>query len=307
MLFSNSDAETPNARSVQGWPYCVMGATRAWLRRLLTLAVISIITGLAPSAVNAQDPYDASTCIVPNALVAFQPPLAGLAQAIERNRVIRVIAIGSSSTEGQGASTRQAAYPERFDREMDRLYPGKDFQVVNLGRGGELAEHMLVRLQRDVIPQRPALVLWQTGVNDVISGVDLKAFQITLEAGIASLRAAGIEVVLVDPQFYPRSTTVPHYETYVARMHAIAQAHRIPVFRRYAIMKHLIASGQQSVDTFLWRDKFHLNDLSYACLAELMAAAVKDRLQRRDAAGTPPVQRANAPSSGDADGRSAAF
>lgn len=307
MPFSNSDAETPNTRSAQDGADRVVGVTRAWQWRLLTAAFVSIIAGLAPTAVNALDPSDTSTCTVPNALVAFQPPLAGLARAIEHNRVIRVIAIGSSSTEGQGASTRQAAYPERFDREMDRLYPGKDFQVINLGRGGELAEHMLVRLQRDVIPQRPALVLWQTGVNDVISGVDLKAFQVTLEAGIASLKAAGIELVLVDPQFYPRSKTVPHYETYVARMHAIAQEHRIPVFRRYAIMKHLIASGQQSVDTFLWHDKFHLNDLSYACLADLMAAAVKDRLQRRDTVGTPPVQRANAPSPGDADGRSVAF
>jgi acyl-CoA thioesterase-1 len=292
MLISNSGAE-PNARSVQGGGDCVSRASL--LRQLsLTLAVIVAIAGLMPSAANAQDPLDPVSCSVPSALVAFQPPLNGLAQAIERNRVIRVIAIGSSSTEGQGASSRQAAYPERFDREMDQLYPGKDFQVTNLGKGGELAEHMVVRLQRDVIPQRPALVLWQTGVNDVISGVDVKAFEITLEAGIASLKAAGIEVVLVDPQFYPRSTTVPHYEAYVARMHAIAQAHRIPVFRRYAIMKHLIASGQHSIENFLWRDKFHLNDLSYGCLAELMAAAVKERLQRRDAATSGPQQRASA-------------
>jgi acyl-CoA thioesterase I len=305
MLYSNFEAE-PSGHSAQGGADCFAGATRA--RRLgLALAVMGAIGGLVPSAVNAQDPYDMLTCTVPNALVAFQPPLAGLAQAIDRNRVIRVIAIGSSSTEGQGASTRQAAYPERFDREMDRLYPGKDFQVINLGKGGELAEHMVVRLQRDVIPQRPALVLWQTGVNDVISGVDLKAFQITLEAGIASLKAAGIEVVLVDPQFYPRSTTVPHYETYVARMHAIAQAHRIPVFRRYAIMKYLIASGQHSIEKLLWRDKFHLNDLSYGCLAELMAAAVKERLLRRDATNSGPVQRASAPSAGVVDGRSVAF
>jgi acyl-CoA thioesterase I len=304
MLFSLL-AAGPNACSAPGRGDCVSGATPA--RLWLALAVIGAVAGLAPSAVTAQDPLDPVSCAVPETLVTFQPPLARFAQAIERNRVIRVIAIGSSSTEGQGASTKQASYPERFDREMDRLYPGKDFQVTNLGRGGELADHMLVRLQRDVIPQRPALVLWQTGVNDVITGVDLKAFKLTLEAGIASLKAANIEVVLIDPQFYPRSTTVPHYEKYVATMHAIAEAHRIPVFRRYAIMKHLIASGQHSIDTFLWKDKFHLNDLSYGCLAELMAAAVKERVQRRDAATNAPIQRASAPSTGDIDRPSTAF
>jgi acyl-CoA thioesterase-1 len=274
----------------------------------VALAIVASMAGFVPQAATAQDYPRPIPCVVPNALVEFRPPLTNLAQAIERNRVIRVIAIGSSSTEGTGASNKQAAYPERFDHEMDRLYPGKDFQVINLGKGGELAEHMLVRLQRDVIPQRPALVLWQTGVNDVISGVDLKAFQVTLEAGIASLKAAGIEVVLVDPQFYPRSTTVPHYEKYVSTMHSIAEQHRIPVFRRYAIMKYLIASGQHTVDKFLWRDKFHLNDLSYGCLAELMAAAMKERLQRRDAATGATMQRASAvPTISDFDQPSSAF
>ena len=293
MLLSNLDAE-PNASSAHSGTHCVAGTTPARQLRL-GLAVIGAIAGLLPSAAYAQDPLDITTCTVPNALVAFQPPLAGLAPVVERNRVIRVIAIGSSSTEGQGASTRQAAYPERFDREMDRLYPGKDFQVINLGKGGELAEHMVVRLQRDVIPQRPALVLWQTGVNDVISGVDLKAFQITLEAGIASLKAAGIEVVLVDPQFYPRSTTVPHYENYVSTdaRHRASSPH--PCFP--PLRDHEAPDRQRSAlgRYFFWRDKFHLNDLSYGCLAELMAAAVKDRLQRRDAEDALPLQRASAP------------
>jgi acyl-CoA thioesterase-1 len=304
MQFPNLDVE-PGARSALGKVDCVSGIGPA--RRLrLALAMIGAITGLVPLTAAALDPTDSVSCIVPDSLVAFQSPLEGLTQAIEHNRVIRVIALGSSSTEGTGASNRQAAYPERFDREMDRLYPGKDFQVSNLGRGGELADHMLVRLQRDVIPQRPALVLWQTGVNDVITGVDLKAFQLTLEAGIASLKAAKIGLILIDPQFYPRSTTVPHYEKYVSTMHAIAEAHRVPVFRRYAIMKYLIASGQHPVERLLWKDKFHLNDLSYGCLAELMAAAVKERLQRRDAATTP-VQRASATPTGEIDRPSTAF
>jgi lysophospholipase L1-like esterase len=306
MLFSEWNTE-PETVAAEGGADCLCG--KILKRYWPVFAVIGAIAGWAPSAAIAQDDMvlDQVACTVPDALVAFHSPLTRLGEAIKHDRVIRVIAIGSSSTEGQGASNKQAAYPERFDREMDRLYPGKDFQVVNLGKGGELADHMLVRLQRDVIPQRPALVLWQTGVNDVISGVDLKSFQVTLEAGIASMKAAGIELVLIDPQFYPRSTTVPHYEKYVSTMHAIAEAHRIPVFRRYAIMKYLIASGQHTIDKFLWRDKFHLNDISYGCLAELMAAAVKDRLLRRDAATDGPVQRASAPSNGAFDRQSTAF
>jgi len=220
------------------------------------------------------------TCRPPGALVAFDSPLRGFARAMEQDRQIRIVALGSSSTEGTGASTKLATYPARFDQEMDRRFPGKDFQVINLGKGGELAEAMLTRLERDVIPSRPALVLWQTGVNDAIVGVEIPIFRKTLIAGLTALKAAGIEVVLVDPQYYPRSAGVPRYEDFVAVMRAVAREQGVPVFRRYAIMKHLLASGQQSEDGFLFKDKFHLNDTSYACLAELMADAVEGEIRR---------------------------
>ena len=223
---------------------------------------------------------DLLPCTAPGALVSFASPLGSLARAVERGREIRIVAIGSSSTEGTGASTKQAAYPARFDREMDRRFPGKDFQVANLGKGGELADAMLERLMRDVIPGRPALVLWQTGVNDAIHGVDIAAFRETLVRGVVALKAAGIEVVLVDPQYYPRAASVPRYEDFVTVMRAVAEEHRVPVFRRYAIMRHLIGSGQHTADALLWKDKFHLNDTSYACLAELMAEAVEAQIRR---------------------------
>ncbi|MFN3743151.1 MAG: SGNH/GDSL hydrolase family protein [Hyphomicrobiaceae bacterium] len=241
-----------------------------------------LIIGLAAlvSIPQAAMAVDGLPCRAPGPLVAFDAPLRGLARAVERSREIRVVALGSSSTEGTGASTKQAAYPARFDQEMDRRFPGKDFQVANLGKGGELADEMLTRLVRDVIPARPALVLWQTGVNDAIAGVDLAAFSKILISGIAALKSADIEVVLVDPQYYPRAAGVPRYEEYVAVMRRVARERGVPVFRRYAIMQHLIASGQHSVDGLLWEDKFHLNDTSYRCLAELMAQAVEGEIRR---------------------------
>lgn len=242
-------------------------------------ATLGAMLAIAPSSVSLA--ADRPSCNAPNTIAELDAPLTGLAGAIERAREIRVVALGSSSTEGTGASSKQAAYPARFDHAMDTRFPGKDFQVSNLGKGGELAEDMLLRLRRDVIPMKPALVLWQTGVNDAIHGVDLAAFRQTLEAGIAAMRAAGIETVLVDPQFYPKSVTVARYAEFVAVMHQVARGHGVPVFRRYAIMQHLVSSGQLSVEAMLWKDKFHLNDVSYGCLAELMANAVAAQIRTR--------------------------
>jgi len=243
-------------------------------------ALAAVAIGVLGAAAEAQTAGDFDLCNAPTPLISFDSRLPGLVRAVQAGREIRVVAIGSSSTEGTGASTKQASYPARFDREMDQRFPGKDFQVANLGKGGELADAMLVRIMRDVIPARPALVLWQTGVNDAISGVDIEAFRKTLRSGIKALRTAGIELVLVDPQYYPRAAGVPHYEDFVSSMRNIAREEGVPVFRRYAIMRHVIASGQYSVDEFLWKDKFHLNDVSYGCLAELMADAVAAEIRR---------------------------
>lgn len=251
-------------------------------RRAAVLAAIMLPAWLLQSP--GAGAADRLPCAAPQAISHLDAPLAGFARVVERSRDIRIVAIGSSSTEGAGASSKQKAFPARFDLELDLRFPGKDFQVANFGKGGELAEAMVTRMKRDVIPTRPALVVWQTGVNDAIHGVDIAAFQASMESGLAALKAAEIEVVLIDQQFYPRAATVPRYEDYIAVMHKVAKAHHVPVFRRYAIMKYLISSGQHSVDALLWQDKFHLNDTSYGCLAELMASAVADRIREREVA-----------------------
>lgn len=273
---------------------CVSAAT-SWgpmfqiFRRSLRLGATFTAIALPAWLLNAPSAgaVDGLPCKAPQSISQFDTPLSRFARTVERSREIAIVAIGSSSTEGTGASSKQKAFPARFDLELDQRFPGKDFQVANLGKGGELAAAMVARLKRDVIPTKPALVVWQTGVNDAIHGVNITAFQVSLESGLAALEAAGIEVVLIDQQFYPRAATVPRYEDYIAVVHKVAKAHRVAVFRRYAIMQHLISSGQHSVESLLWQDKFHLNDTSYGCLAELMAAAVAERI--RDRAAPPMV------------------
>lgn len=275
------------------------------LRFTCGLALSAALAGIALSRTAAA--VDRLPCAAPQAISQFDAPLNGFVRAIERTREIRIVAIGSSSTEGTGASSKQKAFPARFDFEMDRLFPGKDFQVANLGKGGELAEEMMARLVGDVIPMQPALVVLQTGVNDANQGVELAAFEKILVAGLAALKAAGIEAVLVDPQFYPRPATVPRYEDYIAVMHRVAKAHGVPVFRRYAIMKHLVASGQFSVDALLWRDKFHLNDVSYGCLAELMASAMAAHVRQRATPEMVAQGRTPPPATSAGDGQSINF
>jgi acyl-CoA thioesterase-1 len=188
------------------------------------------------------------------------------------------VALGSSSTAGSGASSPHASYPAQLDDELERRFEGWDFKVTNLGVGGQLASDMLDRMDRDVLTREPHLVLWQTGVNDAIRDVGVENYRKTLKAGIEKLRTRGIDVILIQMQYYPKSERVQGYTEYLRVMHEVAAELEVPVFRRFSIMKHFIKSGQFTAAQLLSPDLFHMNDLSYGCLAGLMADAIEDQV-----------------------------
>ncbi len=220
-------------------------------------------------------------CLAPRELVQFNAALPNLARSVAKGDQISIICFGSSSTAGSGASSPQASYPARLDAELDERFPGKDFLVDNQGTGGQLARDMLDRMHSHIagVKQAPALVIWQTGVNDAIQDVGVREFTEVLTRGVLDLRSAGIDVVLVDMQYYPRSERVAVYDDYLKAMRQVAETHKVPLFRRFAIMKHLVKSGQHTPEQLLAPDNFHLNDLSYGCLADLMADAIEEQIK----------------------------
>lgn len=242
-------------------------------RFALIAMAITLFVNTAPAAAKR------GNCNVPRDLLAFKAPLPVTTIALSRKPEVHVVALGSSSTAGAGASGLASSYPSRLDSELDSRFPGREVRVSNFGKGGQLADDMLERITTDVLPIQPSLVIWQTGVNDAIKGVPAIEFRETLTAGIKKLRAAGIDVILIDMQFYPRSERVAGYEGFVRVMREVAEETNVPLLRRFSIMKHLIKSGQYTSEQLLAPDGFHLNDLSYGCLATLLTDAIEDTIK----------------------------
>ena len=223
-----------------------------------------------------------SKCKAPKELVRFNAPLQNMRLALASRSEFRIAAIGSSSTAGAGASNPKMRYTRRLEAELNRRFdPERNFDVVNLGVGGQLAADMVARMPSQVLPLEPQLVIWQTGVNDAIRGIGVETFQTTLVKGVDMLKARGIDVILLDMQYYPRSEQVTGYLDYVAAMRKVAKEKNVPILHRFAIMKHLISSGQFTPPELLSSDLFHLNDVSYGCLGTLLADAIEDGLAAR--------------------------
>jgi len=213
--------------------------------------------------------------------VRFHEPLPNFSAALAANKPVRIVALGSSSTQGVGASGPKFRYPFRLQAELRRRFPDSKITVDNLGVGGQLATDMLPRIAKQVLPRHPTLVIWQTGVNDAMRHVDLQKFRQTVLGGIDKLQKSGIDVVLLDMQYFPRAEKVRDFARYLVAMRQIADTRKVPIVRRYAIMKHLVTSAQFTAPQLLARDLFHPNDVTYGCLGRLMAEALQGEVAHR--------------------------
>lgn len=189
-----------------------------------------------------------------------------------RNRSeIRILAIGSSSTSGVGASRPDRAYPARLRARLSPL-AGSGIAVENAGVSGETAETTLRRLESRVGRGDFDLVIWQVGTNDALGAGDEGRFRSHLERGIKAVQEAKADLVLVDQQYFPAVPDPARYERFVRVLAEIAAARNVPLFSRYALMRAWGERSMSDLRRMLAADEFHMSDRGYACLAELLAA-----------------------------------
>ena len=210
-------------------------------------------------------------CTVPQEITRFRVRLPNTARAIRSGKALVIVAIGSSSTKGVGASDPAHAYPALLTEELHRRWPQRAVTVINKGVTGEMASQMLARFDRDVLPYHPQLVIWQTGTNQALRSEDIEGYVGTIREGISRLKAARVDVVLMDPQFAPRVLARPMHLLLVDSIGAVANDTNVAVFRRFAVMRHWISSGQYKVEGIISGDGLHMNDVSYSCIARLLA------------------------------------
>jgi lysophospholipase L1-like esterase len=143
--------------------------------------------------------------------------------------------------------------------------------VVNKGVGGETAEQMLARFPHDVLPYRPQLVIWQTGTNQALVSEDVQGYEKTVREGIARLKAVHTDVILMEPQYAPRVLARPLHKAILGTLGRVANDLHVAVFRRFAVMRHWVMSGEYGMEDIISRDQLHMNDASYHCIARLLA------------------------------------
>ena len=208
--------------------------------------------------------------------------------ALAANQPVVIVALGSSSTRGWMATDVGHSYPALLQRYLNDNVPRLSAAVINRGIGGQDAPEELARLDADVLAIRPQLVIWQAGANGALRDTSPAAFKHLMQEGIAQLKAAGTDVILMDNQRSPRLLASPDHALLEAAMRDVAQATSVNLFPRTTLMDQWAESGAPN-DDFIAPDGMHMNNLGYACLAVAVGQTIATALRQ------PITQQAPAP------------
>jgi acyl-CoA thioesterase-1 len=260
---------------------------RTWGSAVLSAAgsalLLSLAVTLAPMPSSAHEPasvagskLEAAATAEPTSPFKAAPALGQrlprLGRALRETHTAKVLAIGSSSTAGVGASSPSRTYTARLEVDLEQALAGTDFDVVSHGLGGEVAQGAADRMKHEVEEVKPDLVIWQVGTNDAFRHVAIENFKNCLRKTLAWLKDQHIDVILINPQYGDQLVKDAYYEDMVNAVAEVARDAEVLLVDRFQSMKKL--QREHGDRFYLSADNLHMNDEGYRCLAEQLATTI---------------------------------
>jgi acyl-CoA thioesterase-1 len=214
-------------------------------------------------------------------LFKFEHALPILAKSLKRQRKIKIVAIGSSSTAGEGDIV---PYPLRLEMSLRAAFHDRMIDVLNRGLGGQEAPSELSRLEPDVFAEAPALVIWQVGTNAVFRKKEFNFDDVvgSIATGLRWLKDLPTDVVLMDLQYTTAlvdpETTLPLSKELVERISAAAAKAEVNVFRRFTLMQHWVEQDKVPLKELVREgdpDQLHMSEWATNCVAQALFGAIK--------------------------------
>jgi acyl-CoA thioesterase I len=221
-------------------------------------------------------------CEAPAELIDLSAALPRSQAALESRREIVVVALGSSSTQGAGATTHARTYPAQLQRALQLALPEHTVHVVNLGRGGERAGSMVERIDSEVAAYAPDLVIWQTGVNDLLMQADVNNVPALLNEGINKIHKLGADVVLMDVQFAPRVVADGKHQLMMSLLEDAARVNGAGFHRRFDLMEYWAHPTRIGYSALISGDGLHMTDASYRCTGRTLSEGLLAAWRRNE-------------------------
>jgi hypothetical protein len=220
-------------------------------------------------------------------LFALDYPLPHLSDALRRQRKIKIVAIGSSSTAGEG---EVVPFPHRLELGLRSTYPGRMIDVINRGIGGQEAPEELARFESDVLVELPALVIWQVGTNAIYHDDLYKPTDVagTIATGLSWLKSLAADVILMDLQYAPALFEDKEHKPdpkraeqtrlMVSLISAAARDAEVNLFRRFALMERWVTVDHIDWTLLIDGDRLHQTEFATSCVTKALKEAIEAKI-----------------------------
>jgi hypothetical protein len=235
---------------------------------ILGLTLLAGLLTAAPAWAEDSPP----SCDVAPYLLTSESPLPKVAEAVKTSHPLDILVIGSRSSTIN--TSDGSAYPGRLQAMLRERLPSVAVNVSVELQVKKTAEEAAAGFVKLVEAKRPTLVIWQTGTVDAMRSVDPDDFRSAVDEGVAALQNAGADVVLINPQYSPRTETMISVPPYLDNMRVVAQQHDVPLFDRFAIMRQWNESGD--FDLFSASHGIDLAKRVHDCLGRALSKFVID-------------------------------
>ena len=222
----------------------------------------------------------ARNCYVPDDLLSEPGRLPGLSAALVRGKGdLLVIMLGSESTNpsparpasvpsntansdaGGSISSRlratlaAAARNPLAERLQERLIqdlgplPGRTIHVESVGRRNSTVAEQASLINKQVLPRKPALVIWNLGRTDTRRGLPPANMARALDRGLEQLRRQHIDTIVMDPPYHPQFEAFYRTDDYRQYIRWTMNLHDQPYLHRYDMIDYWASTGRIDLDS----------------------------------------------------------
>jgi hypothetical protein len=215
----------------------------------------------------------AEECEVPPSFIASDSDLTRVAKAIKDQHRLDIAVVGTgSSTLPPGPDGENFAYPARLQAALLQLLPGNEIKVVAHVQTRQTTAEMAADLKQILAAEKPALVVWQAGTFDAVSGIDPEEFKTSLSEGVDTINTGGADIDLMNMQYSPRTESMLGVATYADIMRWVAQEHGTLLFDRLAIMRFW--NDQGTFDLYAATKKYDMARKVHDCIGRVLASQI---------------------------------
>lgn len=253
--------------------------TRLLLGSGLALTLAFVLPG--PASVSAVAAEGEARCAAPVGLTRAVYPLPRLARSLATDNPTAILVLNSASQPRRGAGKDKEvaprAWPIFVEEWMKAAFPDGGVTVTTRNIPRAMAEGAVEELPAILAEQTPSLVIWQTGTYDAILGADLAEFARAVDRGVDLVQASGADVVLMNPQFSPRTSFAFQFGPYAENLRWAARYAGVPFFDRYGLMSFWDEMGTFDIDAS--NPSPSLYEDVHRCIGWLMTGMLRDGIE----------------------------